>query len=87
MNHEELKANHEPQEARALARHYLRDMIYGANDGIITTFAIVSGVAGASRALVTNEKWIPAGLEMLVVGATSAAVAYGVGAWIAGITQ
>ena len=43
-------------------------------------------VVGASRALVTNEKWIPAGLEMLVVGAAAAAVAYGVGAWIAGIT-
>jgi len=27
---------------------YLRDMVYGANDGIITTFAVVAGVAGAS---------------------------------------
>ncbi|MDO8558309.1 MAG: VIT1/CCC1 transporter family protein [bacterium] len=27
---------------------YLRDAIYGVNDGIITTFAIVAGVAGAS---------------------------------------
>lgn len=27
---------------------YLKDIIYGANDGIITTFAIVAGVAGAS---------------------------------------
>jgi vacuolar iron transporter family protein len=26
---------------------YLRDMVYGANDGIITTFAVVAGVAGA----------------------------------------
>ena len=33
---------------KPLARHYLKDMIYGANDGIITTFAVVSGVAGAS---------------------------------------
>lgn len=28
-------------------RHYLQDVIYGANDGIITTFTIISGVAGA----------------------------------------
>jgi VIT1/CCC1 family predicted Fe2+/Mn2+ transporter len=31
-----------------LARHYLRDLVYGANDGIITTFAVVTGVTGAS---------------------------------------
>lgn len=29
------------------AGSYLRDMVYGANDGIITTFAVVAGVAGA----------------------------------------
>ena len=31
----------------ATARHYIRDLVYGANDGIITTFAVVAGVAGA----------------------------------------
>jgi VIT1/CCC1 family predicted Fe2+/Mn2+ transporter len=31
-----------------LVRHYLPDLVYGANDGIITTFAVVSGVVGAS---------------------------------------
>ena len=36
----------EPQGAAATARHYIRDLVYGANDGIITTFAVVSGVAG-----------------------------------------
>jgi VIT1/CCC1 family predicted Fe2+/Mn2+ transporter len=28
-------------------RHYLPDLVYGANDGIITTFAVVTGVVGA----------------------------------------
>lgn len=28
-------------------RHYLRDLVYGANDGIVTTFAVVTGVTGA----------------------------------------
>jgi VIT1/CCC1 family predicted Fe2+/Mn2+ transporter len=36
----------EPIGAVATARHYLRDLVYGANDGIITTFAVVAGVAG-----------------------------------------
>lgn len=27
---------------------YLRNMVYGANDGIVTTFAVVAGVAGAN---------------------------------------
>lgn len=30
------------------ARHYLPDLVYGANDGVITTFAVVSGVVGAA---------------------------------------
>lgn len=33
---------------RDVVRHYMRDLVYGANDGIITTFAVVAGVAGAS---------------------------------------
>jgi VIT1/CCC1 family predicted Fe2+/Mn2+ transporter len=31
-----------------VARHYLGDLIYGANDGIITTFAVVAGVTGGA---------------------------------------
>ena len=38
---------HEPQDLPGLARHYLKDLVYGANDGIITTCAVVAGVAGA----------------------------------------
>lgn len=32
-------------------RSYLKDMVYGAVDGIITTFAVVAGVAGANLAI------------------------------------
>jgi VIT1/CCC1 family predicted Fe2+/Mn2+ transporter len=42
------RTGHEPDGIGPLARHYLKDLIYGANDGIITTFAVVSGVAGAN---------------------------------------
>lgn len=37
----------EPATPLEMARHYIGDLVYGANDGIITTFAIVAGVAGA----------------------------------------
>jgi len=173
---------HEPTELRGLAQHYLKDLVYGANDGIITTFAVVSGVAGAqleprivlilgfanlladgfsmgasnflsilsdepvreasgrkveepfparhsvatfvafviagvvpllsyvitmyfdpfviaviltlatlfavgsARSLVTRVSWWRSGLEMLVMGSLAAAVAYGVGAFVEGIT-
>lgn len=40
-------ADHEPDGLRGRAEHYLKDLVYGANDGIITTFAVVAGVAGA----------------------------------------
>lgn len=33
---------------REVLQHYLGDIIYGANDGIVTTFAVVAGVAGAA---------------------------------------
>lgn len=31
----------------SLLRRFLPDLVYGANDGIITTFAIVAGIVGA----------------------------------------
>ena len=36
-----------PGKQSAMIAHYLPDLVYGANDGIITTFAVVSGVVGA----------------------------------------
>jgi VIT1/CCC1 family predicted Fe2+/Mn2+ transporter len=45
-----VRAEHAPPFGADLARHYLRDLVYGANDGIITTFAVVTGVAGAALA-------------------------------------
>jgi VIT1/CCC1 family predicted Fe2+/Mn2+ transporter len=38
----------EPKGARATAQHYLKDLVYGANDGLITTFAVVAGVEGGA---------------------------------------
>jgi VIT1/CCC1 family predicted Fe2+/Mn2+ transporter len=41
----------EPSGLLQFARHYVRELIYGANDGIITTFAVVAGVAGGGLSL------------------------------------
>jgi VIT1/CCC1 family predicted Fe2+/Mn2+ transporter len=66
-------SNHvEPRGAVSIARHYIRDVVYGANDGIITTFAVVAGVAGGALSHTA----------VLIVGAANLAadgVAMGVG--------
>jgi vacuolar iron transporter family protein len=41
-----------PEGVHDTARHYIRDLVYGANDGIITTFAVVAGVAGGGLSAV-----------------------------------
>jgi VIT1/CCC1 family predicted Fe2+/Mn2+ transporter len=35
------------------AQHYIRDLVYGANDGVITTFAVVAGVTGGTLPPIT----------------------------------
>lgn len=39
--------NRRPNGRSQIVRKFLPDFVYGANDGLITTFAIVAGVAGA----------------------------------------
>ena len=41
----------EPHGPLQTARHYIRELIYGSNDGIITTFAVVAGVSGGGLTL------------------------------------
>lgn len=62
----------EPNGAVATARHYIRDLVYGANDGLITTFAVVGGVTGGALSQIA----------VLVIGAANLAadgVSMGVG--------
>lgn len=72
MSTERPSLHVEPRGALATARHYIRDLVYGANDGVITTFAVVAGVTGGALTP----------LAVLVVGAANLAadgVAMGVG--------
>jgi len=66
----------EPRGLVPVARHYIRDLIYGANDGIITTFAVVAGVAGGGISNAT----------VLIIGAANLAadgLSMGVGNYLA----
>ena len=68
--------HHEPIGPTAIARHYIRDIVYGANDGLITTFAVVSGVAGGSLST----------LAVVVIGAANLVadgISMGVGNFLA----
>lgn len=51
---------------------------------VLTLLALF--VVGAARSVVTRQHWWTSGLEMLVIGAMAAAVAYGAGRVIAGMT-
>jgi len=72
----ELKSTHTPEAIqRRLAygpkHNHLRDFVYGAVDGAVTTFAVVSGVAGAR---LSNEVVIIMGLANLMADGFSMAV-------------
>lgn len=38
----------DPSGVYETAQHYVGDLVYGANDGILTTFAVVAGVTGGA---------------------------------------
>jgi len=73
---EKLKSIHTPEAIRRRLQYgpkhsYLRDFIYGAIDGAVTTFAVVSGVAGAR---LSNDVVIILGLANLIADGFSMAV-------------
>ncbi|MCL4200750.1 VIT1/CCC1 transporter family protein [Patescibacteria group bacterium] len=58
---EHLKVEHK----RTAFSEYLREIVYGGNDGIVTTFAVVAGFAGAQKDPVSSA--IPA-VSVLLFG-------------------
>jgi vacuolar iron transporter family protein len=55
LTRQQLEASHTPEQVksrllRQTKHSYLKDFVYGAVDGTVTTFAVVSGVAGANLA-------------------------------------
>ncbi|WP_010139525.1 VIT1/CCC1 transporter family protein [Oceanicola sp. S124] len=65
------------------AQEYLRQIVYGGNDGIVTTFAIVSGFAGAQADGIAQI----GGLAVLVFGLANLfadAVSMGLGEFLSG---
>lgn len=45
----DLKRHLEQEHKRTPLSEYLREIVYGGNDGIVTTFAVVAGFAGAAQ--------------------------------------
>ena len=43
----------DPRGVYETAQHYVGDLVYGANDGILTTFAVVAGVSGGALSAAT----------------------------------
>ncbi len=73
---EHLRSEHVPALVRDRLRsppppRYLRDFVYGAIDGVVTTFAVVAGVAGAG---LSSGVVIVLGLANLVADGFSMAV-------------
>ena len=47
--HQQRPSSHvDPGGLYETAQHYVGDLVYGANDGILTTFAVVAGVTGGA---------------------------------------
>lgn len=73
---EKLRSSHTPEAIQRRLKFgpkhsYLRDFVYGAIDGAVTTFAVVSGVAGAK---LSNHIVIILGLANLIADGFSMAV-------------
>ncbi len=71
--------------ARSTLRTYLKQIVYGGNDGIITTFAIVAGFAGAQAQ--GSQAAAFGALAVLVFGLanlTADAVSMGMGEFLSG---
>jgi len=78
----QLEASHTPEKIRNRLQHkagngYLKDFVYGAVDGAVTTFAVVSGVAGAGLA---PQVVIIMGMANLIADGFSMAVSNYLGA-------
>ncbi len=71
-----------------LINNYIADVVYGANDGIITTFAIVSGVQGGhlSKAILIILGFVNLLADGLSMGASSY-LSHRVGAAAKGISS
>lgn len=62
------------QRFQDLLRYYVADIVYGGNDGIVTTFAVISGVVGAKLSL--QAMFVIAVVNLLADGFSMASSSY-----------
>ncbi|MBI5392454.1 VIT1/CCC1 transporter family protein [Candidatus Woesearchaeota archaeon] len=67
-------------EVHVKSGHYIRDVVFGANDGLVSIVALVTGVAGG----VANNKIV---LLAGIAGAIAGAISMGLGSYISNKSQ
>ena len=86
MEHLDWQAHRREAHALGKTQEFLRQIVYGGNDGIVTTFAIVAGFAGASADGVAQI----GGVAVLVFGLANLfadAVSMGLGEFLSARSQ
>jgi VIT1/CCC1 family predicted Fe2+/Mn2+ transporter len=54
VEEQQERRQHRPRSGwRRVLEHYVRDVVFAANDGVVTTFAVVAGVRGAKLGAIT----------------------------------
>jgi vacuolar iron transporter family protein len=74
MNQGDIDRHVQDDHGKTAFSTYLREIVYGANDGIVTTFAVVAGFAGANSGDVASYSFVSVllfGLANLFADATS----------------
>ena len=71
VDHQKVHAQVTEMEEHMTLRNYMRDLILGANDGLVSVFALVLGVAGGGF---SPQNVLLAGIAAAVAGAISMAI-------------
>ena len=64
---QDLEKHLEEERSQGAIFRYLKEIVYGGIDGIITTFAVIAGFTGASLVTTSDQVYIPV-IAILIFG-------------------